>query len=53
MVAVEAIVKGRVQRVGYRRYLLDVAQELGVYGLRREFAWWKHESILSRPSGGS
>ena len=32
IVAIEAIVKGRVQRVGYRRYLLDVAQELGVTG---------------------
>ena len=32
VMAIEAIVKGRVQRVGYRRYLLDVAQELGVMG---------------------
>ena len=30
--AIEVIVKGRVQRVGYRGYLLDVAQELGVMG---------------------
>ena len=27
--AKEITVKGRVQRVGYRRYLLDIAQELG------------------------
>ena len=32
MVAIEAIVKGRVQMVGYRGYLLDVVQELGVMG---------------------
>ena len=32
IVAIEAIVKGRVQRVGYRRYLLDTAQELGIMG---------------------
>ena len=30
--ALEAIVKGRVQRVGYRRFILDLAQELGVVG---------------------
>ena len=30
--AKEIIVKGRVQRVGYRRYLLDIAQELGAAG---------------------
>ena len=32
MAAIEAIVKGKVQKVGYRGYLLDVAQELGVMG---------------------
>ncbi len=30
--AVRARVAGRVQRVGYRRYILDVAQELGLSG---------------------
>jgi len=30
--AFQAIVKGRVQRVGYRRFILDLAQELGVVG---------------------
>ena len=30
--AVEAVARGRVQRVGYRRYVLDLAQELGVTG---------------------
>lgn len=30
--AVQVVVKGRVQRVGYRRYLLDLAQDLGVSG---------------------
>ena len=30
--ALEVIVKGRVQRVGYRRFILDLAQELGVVG---------------------
>lgn len=32
MKAYNIIVKGRVQRVGYRRYLLDIAQELGLMG---------------------
>lgn len=32
LAAKEIIVKGRVQRVGYRRYLLDIAQELGAAG---------------------
>lgn len=30
--AVEVVVRGRVQRVGYRRHVLDTAQELGVAG---------------------
>jgi hydrogenase maturation factor HypF (carbamoyltransferase family) len=30
--AVEAVARGRAQRVGYRRYVLDLAQELGVTG---------------------
>ena len=30
--AVSITVSGRVQRVGYRRYILDLAQELGVSG---------------------
>lgn len=30
--AVRIVVRGRVQRVGYRRYLLDLAQELGLTG---------------------
>ena len=30
--AVEVVARGRVQRVGYRRYVLDTAQELGVAG---------------------
>ncbi len=30
--ALQVLVKGRVQRVGYRRYLLDLAQDLGVSG---------------------
>ncbi len=30
--AVEVVVRGRVQRVGYRRHVLDLAQELGVAG---------------------
>ncbi|MGQ9514354.1 MAG: acylphosphatase [Thermoproteota archaeon] len=25
-------VEGRVQRIGYKRFVLDVAQELGIYG---------------------
>ncbi len=29
-------VKGRVQRVGYRRYVLDAAQEEGVAGYVRD-----------------
>ena len=32
MKAIEINVYGRVQRVGYRRYLLDIAQELGLAG---------------------
>ena len=32
MKAYEVSVRGRVQRVGYRRYLLDAAQELGLSG---------------------
>lgn len=30
--AMQVLVKGRVQRVGYRRYLLDLAQDLGISG---------------------
>ncbi len=30
--AVEVVARGRVQRVGYRRFVLDLAQELGVSG---------------------
>jgi len=33
--AVSITVSGRVQRVGYRRYILDLAQELGVSGYIR------------------
>lgn len=33
--AAEAVARGRVQRVGYRRYVLDLAQELGVSGYVR------------------
>lgn len=45
-------VKGRVQRVGYRRYVLDVAQEEGVVG------YVKNQSdgsvqILAQGEGGS
>ena len=32
MRAIRASVRGRVQRVGYRRFILDLAQELGVSG---------------------
>lgn len=32
MRALGLIIKGRVQRVGYRRYILDMAQELGAVG---------------------
>ena len=33
--AASITVTGRVQRVGYRRYILDIAQELGVSGYIR------------------
>jgi acylphosphatase len=35
MKAYSIIVRGRVQRVGYRRFLLDIAQELGLSGFVR------------------
>ena len=39
--AVKAIVRGRVQRVGFRRYVLELGQELGLAG-------W----VKNRPDGG-
>lgn len=53
--AVIVTVKGKVQRVGYRRYVLDIAQEEGVAGEARNqpdgsvrvFAQGKDDSIAS------
>ena len=51
MVAVRLIVKGKVQRVGFRRYVLDLAQEMGLTGYVKNLQDGSVEVLVQGPEG--